>query len=714
MQHTILIIDDTPANLKLLHDVLTKEGYRIRIANSSVQGLQSAKSVPPDLILLDVQMPEMDGYTLCRELKADPLTNPIPIIFISASDEGAFNTVKAFEVGGIDYISKPFNAVEVLARIKNHLRLSILQKQIRESLATSQHMLQAVVNHSPTVVYIKDLDGRYLLANREFERILNVPEGSILGKTDLDIFPLKSAKLFRQEDQNVLRCDNHKQFEESIEVNGETRTYLSFKFPLQDENGENYAVGGISTDITSRKHAEAEMERLATYDNLTQLPNRTLLMALLEQTLLTLERDKTRNAILFLDLDNFKNINDSLGHHIGDELLKRVSERLRNCMRKQDTVARMGGDEFVVLLRNIKQPAEAAEVSNKIIGALEASFRLEGRDVFISPSIGIVITPDNGQDSQTLLRNADTAMYHAKAKGRNTFQFFTEEMNQGVLQRLETEKDLRIALKDGGILPYYQPKVDTRTGKIIGMEALARWHHPERGNISPGVFIPIAEESDLIFAVDRYILKAVIEQVGPLINEGLFDGRVSVNLGAHHFSREHLLEYIDELLVEHHFPANSLELELTEGSVMKNAEEAITLMYALRDRGIQLSIDDFGTGYSSLSYLKQFPANTLKIDISFIRDIEVSDKDKHLVEAIINLAHGLGLECIAEGVETLEQARILNEMGCDSLQGFLFRPAITFEEIVELLSVKDMYKVLDRPGQTRAVGNMPITKLKTA
>jgi len=714
MQHTILIIDDTPANLKLLHDVLTKEGYRIRIANSSVQGLQSAKSVPPDLILLDVQMPEMDGYTLCRELKADPLTNPIPIIFISASDEGAFNTVKAFEVGGIDYISKPFNAVEVLARIKNHLRLSILQKQIRESLATSQHMLQAVVNHSPTVVYIKDLDGRYLLANREFERILNVPEGSILGKTDLDIFPLKSAKLFRQEDQNVLRCDNHKQFEESIEVNGETRTYLSFKFPLQDENGENYAVGGISTDITSRKHAEAEMERLATYDNLTQLPNRTLLMALLEQTLLTLERDKTRNAILFLDLDNFKNINDSLGHHIGDELLKRVSERLRNCMRKQDTVARMGGDEFVVLLRNIKQPAEAAEVSNKIIGALEASFRLEGRDVFISPSIGIVITPDNGQDSQTLLRNADTAMYHAKAKGRNTFQFFTEEMNQGVLQRLETEKDLRIALKDGGILPYYQPKVDTRTGKIIGMEALARWHHPERGNISPGVFIPIAEESDLIFAVDRYILKAVIEQVGPLINEGLFDGRVSVNLGAHHFSREHLLEYIDELLVEHHFPANSLELELTEGSVMKNAEEAITLMYALRDRGIQLSIDDFGTGYSSLSYLKQFPANTLKIDISFIRDIEVSDKDKHLVEAIINLAHGLGLECIAEGVETLEQARILNEMGCDSLQGFLFRPAITFEEIVELLSVKDMYKVLDRPGQTRAVGNMSITKLKTA
>jgi len=694
MQHTILIIDDTPANLKLLHDVLTKEGYRIRIANSPVQGLQSAKSAPPDLILLDVQMPEMDGYTLCAELKADPLTNPIPVIFISAAHDGTLNTVTAFEVGGVDYIGKPFDAVEVLARIKNQLQLSILQKQVRESLATSQHMLQAVANHSPTVIYLKDLDGRYLLANREFERILNVPEGSILGKTDFDVFPRDAAESFQRDDQDVLQYGNHKQFEESAEISGELRTYLSFKFPLQDENGENYAIGGISTDITNRKRTEAKMERLATYDNLTQLPNRTLLMALLEQALLTSEREKTRNAILFLDLDNFKNINDSLGHHIGDELLKRVAVRLRDCMRKQDTVARMGGDEFVVLLQNIKKPSEAAEVSNKIIDALDTPFSLEGRDVFISPSIGIAITPDNGQDSQTLLRNADTAMYHAKAKGRNTFQFFTEEMNQGVLQRLETEKDLRVALKEGGILPYYQPKIDTRTGKITGMEALARWHHSERGNISPAVFIPIAEESDLIFSLDRYILTAVIEQVGPLINEGLFDGTVSVNIGAHHFSREYLLEYIDELLAEHHFPAKNLELELTEGSVMKNAEEAIKLMHALRERGIQLSIDDFGTGYSSLSYLKQFPANSLKIDISFIRDIESSDKDKHLVDTIINLAHGLGLTCVAEGVETLAQVKILDEMGCDTLQGFLFRPAIKFEEIVGLLSVEDMFTVL--------------------
>jgi len=283
VQRSILIIDDTPANLKLLHELLTKEGYRVRIANSPSLGLQSVRNVPPDLILLDIQMPEMDGYELCEELKKDSLTNTIPVIFISAA-HGALDTVKAFAVGGIDYISKPFDAVEVLARIKSHLKLSILQKQVRESLATSQHMLEAVVNHSPAAIYIKNLQGRHLLVNKEFEHFLNVPVGSILGKTDDQLFPQEVAELCQQVDQDVLKHGHHKQFEENIVINGELRTYLSSKFLLQDEKGENYAIGGISTDITSRKKAKVEMERLATYDSLTQLPNRTLLMALLEQT----------------------------------------------------------------------------------------------------------------------------------------------------------------------------------------------------------------------------------------------------------------------------------------------------------------------------------------------------------------------------------------------------------------------------------------------
>jgi len=692
-QHSILIVDDNPANLKLLNELLSNNGFRIRVANSALLGLQSIRSAQPDLILLDVKMPGMDGYTLCKELKKDPLTKAIPVIFISASD-GTLNTIQAFEVGGVDYIRKPFNTIEVLARIKNHLQLSLLQKQTQSSLETSQNMLEAMMDYSPAVIYIKDLNGRYLLVNKKFERICNIAKGESIGKSDHDLFAKHTADIFYSDDQSVLIHGHPREFEETIDNNGKQQTFLSLKFPLHAEDGNIYAVGGISTDITSRKQAESELEHLATYDTLTQLPNRSLLMALLSRTLAATERENSRHAILFIDLDNFKNVNDSLGHHTGDLLLKSVSQRLQECIRKKDTVARMGGDEFVLLLQHIKAPSEAAEVSNKIIQALEAPFTIENRTVFISPSIGIVISPDNGCDSQTLLQNADTAMYHAKAKGRNTFQFFTEEMNQRVLQRMETEKELRIALEADEIIPYYQPKIDTDTGKIIGVEALARWHHAEHGNISPGIFIPVAEESNLIFSVDRLILRTVIKQFGPLINEGLFDGTVSVNLGAHHFSRDYLLDYIDELLRDYHFPAKHLDLELTESSVMKNANEAIKLMHELQKRGIQISIDDFGTGYSSLSYLKQFPASSLKIDISFIRDINNSIKDMRLVESIINLAHSLELNCIAEGVETAEQAEILHAMNCDNLQGFLFEPAIEFEKIHDLLTTDKRYLVL--------------------
>jgi diguanylate cyclase (GGDEF)-like protein/PAS domain S-box-containing protein len=682
--HTVLIVDDNPSNLKLLHELLSSNGYRVRVADSPKLGLESARTTPPDLILLDIKMPEMDGYTVCQELKTDPKTQPIPIIFISAS-AGALNKIRAFEVGGMDYISKPFDAAEVLARIKNHLQLSILQKQTQNSLATSQHMLQAIMNNSPAVITIKDLDGRYLMGNKEFERVVNIANEDIIGKTDYEVFPKRTADALTKHDRDVINSTQHKQFEETIELDNGNQIYLSLKFPLTDSTGNNFAVCSISTNITMRKRAEEELEHLATYDTLTELPNRGLFMELLTRTLASSHRENTQHAILFIDLDNFKNVNDSLGHHIGDLLLKEVAKRLKDCTRGEDTVSRMGGDEFVLLLQRIKQPVEAVEVSKKIIQRLTPAFEIEGRSVYITPSIGIVISPDNGRDAQKLLRNADTAMYYAKNKGRNTYQFFTEEMNQRVLQRMEIEKELRIALKEKKIVPFYQPKIDIRSGKIIGIEALARWHHQEMGDINPDMFIPIADESELIIALDQHILKTAVEQIGPLINDGLFKGTVSINLTAQHFYRDHLLEYANQILEENHFPADQLEFEITEGSVMKNVDEAINLMQALHDRGIQLSIDDFGTGYSSLSYLKRFPVNSLKIDISFIRDLGKSGADKNLVASIINLAHGLELECIAEGVETTEQVDILQDLDCDTLQGFLFSRAIDFETIDHML-----------------------------
>lgn len=681
---TILIIDDNPSNLKLLHELLSNHGYRVRVADSPVLGLESAISTPPDLVLLDIKMPEMDGYQVCQNLKNNKSTASTPVIFISAS-AGALNKIKAFEVGGMDYINKPFDAAEVLARIENHLQLSILQKQTESSLTTSQDMLQAIMNNSPAVICIKDLEGHYIMANKEFEHVMGIMLSDILNKTDHDIFPKDIADTFVKHDKDVLNGTQHKQFEETIESEGRNQTYLTLKFPLKDSDGNNYAVCSILTDITMRKQAEAELEHLATYDTLTGLPNRSLFMELLTRTLASGDREDTMHAVLFIDLDNFKIVNDSMGHPVGDILLRKVAKRLKKCTREEDTVSRMGGDEFVLLIQRVKHPSDAAEVSSKIIQALTPAFEIEDRSVFITPSIGIVISPDNGKDAQKLLRNADTAMYHAKNKGRNTYQFFTEEMNQRVLKRMEIEKELRVALKEGAITPFYQPKIDTKTGKINGVEALSRWHHPELGNIVPDVFIPVAEEANLIISLDRHILDTTIKQFSPLIKEGLFNGTVSVNLTAHHFYRDHLLEFVSDKLSEYDFPADHLELEITEGSVMKNANEAIKLMHELHQRGIQLSIDDFGTGYSSLSYLKQFPVKSLKIDVSFIRDLNHSETDKNLVASIISLAHGLDLECIAEGVETVKQAQTLNQLGCNTLQGFLFSPAIEFDALGEYL-----------------------------
>lgn len=689
-QYTILIIDDNPSNLKLLHELLTQQNYRVRVSDSPILGLKSAKTEPPDLILLDIKMPEMDGYELCQELKKDATTKDIPVIFISAS-VGAINKIRAFEVGGMDYISKPYDVTEVLARINNHLQLSILQKQTQSSLATSQNMLQAVMNNSPAIIYLKDLDGQYLLVNKEFEQVVGVTNENVIGKTDYELFPKHTAEVFTKHDQDALNSNQHKQFEEILELEDGNQIYLSLKFPLKDADGNNFAVCGISTDITLRKHAEAELEHLATYDTLTELPNRGLFMELLTQALTSSKREHTRHALLFIDLDNFKIVNDSLGHHIGDLLLNEVAKRLKDCTRSGDTVSRLGGDEFVLLLQRITHPPEAAEVSKKIIQALKPGFEIENRTVYITPSIGIVISPDNGTNAQILLRNADTAMYQAKKEGRNTYQFFTEEMNRLVLQRMEIEKELRIALNHDHINPFYQPKIDAKTGIINGVEALSRWHHKELGNITPDKFIPIAEETNLTFALDRHILKTAVRQFSPLINNGLYKGTVSVNLTAVQFYRDHLLEFIDQILKEYDFPADHLDLEITEGSVMKNINKAITLMHNLNERNIELSIDDFGTGYSSLSYLKQFPAKSLKIDVSFICDINKNETNKNLVGSIINLAHGLGMKCVAEGVETIEQAKLLHQLECDSLQGFLFSAAVDFDTISSFLADKKKF-----------------------
>ncbi|MEW8144952.1 MAG: EAL domain-containing protein [Candidatus Thiodiazotropha endolucinida] len=684
-QHTILIVDDNQSNLELLYELLSREGYLVKAANSAHLGLNSALSSPPDLILLDIKMPEMNGYEMCAELKKKKVTESIPVIFISASSV-ALNKVEAFAVGGVDYIVKPFETSEVLARVKNHLQLSLLQKQTEQSLNTSQSMLQAIISHSPAIIFIKDIEGYYIMLNEEFERVTNIKIADAIGKTDDELFDKESAQIFRMHDNDAIEKAQHKQFEETLNFGDEERTFLSLKFPLINSQGKVFALCCISTDITQRKQAEVKLHHLATHDTLTQLPNRAAFMEILAHTVASGKRKGQRHAILFIDLDNFKNINDSLGHEIGDQLLKKTAERLKENIHIGDFVSRMGGDEFMLLLQDINHPQEAARVSEKIINAMSAVFEIGDQRIFITPSIGIATTSDDGIETQKLVRNADIAMYCAKSRGRNNYQFFTEEMNSTILQRMEIEREFRIALDKGQILPMYQPQIDIITGEIVGVEALARWHHPKLGTISPSVFIPIADEINLLYKLDHQIITQAIKDFAPLIKTGHFKGTVSGNVCPKNFKQKQLVEFIDEETGKYGFPKQNLGIEITENAMMKNTEQVIQLMTQIKEQHINISIDDFGTGYSSLSYLKQFPIQTLKIDISFIRDINKSLRDKNLVKTIIELAHGLGLDCIAEGVETTEQAQTLRELGCDRLQGYLFSRAIPFDEISLLLN----------------------------
>ena len=414
--------------------------------------------------------------------------------------------------------------------------------------------------------------------------------------------------------------------------------------------------------------------------NLTQFVER------LKFTLDTAIRNHQQSALMLLDLDRFKLVNDTLGHQLGDELLIQVARRLKQCVREVDTVSRLGGDEFTVILGTIQSSENAASVATKILVALNAPFVLSEREVFVSVSIGITVFPVDGDSVNLLIKNADTAMYHAKESGRNNYQYFSDTMNKKMIDELEMETNLRQAFKNGEFSLNYQPQFALKTKKLIGAEVLVRWNHPTLGWISPAVFIPYAEKSNLIIALGEWVLRTACTQAVSWQKSGLKLQPMSVNLSGMQLKQPDLLYKVAQILEETQFPAQLLELELTEGVLMANVEETITTLNKLKDMGIRLSIDDFGTGYSSLSYLKRFPIDTLKIDQSFIREITTSSDDSAIASTIIAMAHNLRLNVIAEGVETIEQANILLDKECDDVQGYFFSRPLCESDFCQLLT----------------------------
>jgi diguanylate cyclase (GGDEF)-like protein/PAS domain S-box-containing protein len=468
-----------------------------------------------------------------------------------------------------------------------------------------------------------------------------------------------------------------------VTADGSTRWVRTRSFPVRRDDGTLYRIVGLSQDITDRKKAEADIRHRAYHDELTGLPNRMLFSDRFAQTVDHVRRTGQTVALLFLDLDRFKTINDTLGHGVGDRLLQAVAERLRQSLRGGDTVARFGGDEFIVLIAGVDEGQDAALVAEKILQIMRPPFLLPPHELRISTSIGICIHPDDGEDIETLVKNADAALYRAKERGRNCYQLYSPALNALAVEQLALENDLRRALEHMEFLLHYQPEVELRSGRIVSVEALVRWQRPGREVLLPQQFISVAEDTGLIDPLGEWVLQSVCEQGRRWKAAGLGSLRVAVNLSPRQFEQKDLARVIERVLHHAGMEPSALELELTEGAVMRNAEAAADMLRDLKAMGVQIIIDDFGTGYSSLSYLKRFPVSALKIDKSFVRDVVTDPEDATIVKAVISMAHSLGLEVIAEGVETHAQLDFLRELQCDVVQGYLLGRPMPPEAVEE-------------------------------
>jgi diguanylate cyclase (GGDEF)-like protein len=450
----------------------------------------------------------------------------------------------------------------------------------------------------------------------------------------------------------------------------------------------------LEEEMSERQRYEEQISHMAYYDGLTGLPNRALFEECLKQRLLMNERQKAKTAVMFIDVDDFKRVNDTLGHSYGDKLLKKIAERLNSNTRKSDSItrhrendmySRRGGDEFTVMLSVIKEFEDAAVVAGRIIHAMSDPFMLDGREILVTVSIGIAIYPDDGEDVDTILKNADAAMYDAKERGKNNYQYYRHSMNATTLERLNIEGDIKKALERGEFILHYQPQVDTLTRKVVGVEALIRWKHPEKGMVSPLDFIPVAEQTGLIIPISDWVVETACRQNRIWQEEGVADIPVSVNLTSHQFQQKNFIKNLIDLLEKTGLPPQSLHLEITESTLMKNTEMSFVNLYELSHLGLSMIIDDFGTGYSSLSYLKRFPIHAIKIDRSFVKDINTSADDAAIASAIISMAHTMNIKVVAEGVETEEQLTFLQERGCDEIQGYLFSRPLPADEITTYL-----------------------------
>ncbi len=561
------------------------------------------------------------------------------------------------------------------------------RKQAEEALRQAEEKYRAIFEDAVVAIFQSTPDGRYTIANPAMARMLGYdsPEELVTSITDISQQVYVDPKSRGEFKRLLTKQGTVSDFECQIYRKDGSKMWISANARAVFKAGVLVGYDGMNEDITDRKVAEERVQYLAYYDALTDVPNRTLLQDRLSKALASARRQKDKVALLFLDLDRFKNINDSLGHALGDFLLQKVGERLKRWAREQDTVARLGGDEFLIVLTRIRDVADAAVAAERLMAAMTNEFIVQGNPLSISCSLGISIFPDHGESGEILIKNADAAMYSAKEKGRNNFRFFTEKMNAEVEERLTLENSLRLALERNELFLVYQPQMDMATGNIIGLEALLRWQHPELGLVPPDRFIRIAENSGLIMPIGEWVLRTACSQTRKWQDEGHAAVSVAVNVSAVQFRQEDFCNLIRRVLQETGLAPQYLELELTESLLLANADVTFSVLQELKAMGLTLAIDDFGTGYSSFSYLRQFRVSKLKVDRSFVRDVAVNPDDAAITSGIISMAKSLNLKVIAEGVETEAQMSFLRAHQCDEIQGYYFSKPLTVDKVADKL-----------------------------
>lgn len=722
---TVLVVDDDPMMRLLIREALERSGFSCHDAENGADALTTFGKVKPDVVLLDVMMPVLDGYATCTRLREDPSGKLVPILMLTGLDDSD-SIDRAFAVGATDFIGKPITWGMLAHRVRYILRAS----QAFRELAESRQRLEDAQRIAHLGSWDWQLAGRKMRWSDETYRILGLEPGAakpglrtMWSRVHPEERPWVREKLRKLQaseglDGRVVRI---------LRPDGELRQVQVQSMLVADASRVIVRMSGTILDVTDIQEAQRRIRYLAHHDETTGLHNRAYFMERLHEAVVYAKRYQRKIAVLSLDLDGFKRINDSLGHAAGNALLIAVARRLADSVRACDTLAgsgpdtesgrdevgslaRLDGDEFSVLVTGLGHYHDAAKVAQRLLEELRKPFVVSGQTLFVSASMGLALFPLDGEDAASLIANAGAALHFAKDQGRDNYQFYSRALNATALTKLAIESQLRHALEYGELRLHFQPQVQSRTGAITGFEALIRWQHPTRGLVPPSQFIPLAEEVGLIVPIGEWVLLAACRQAQALCAMG-YPVHVAINIASPHFRLGGLSDSVAAALRETHLSPAALELEVTESMLMHDADATLRTLSRLKEMGVRLAIDDFGTGFSSLSYLKRFPLDTLKIDRSFIKGLPKDAADAAIVEAIIAIANRLKFDVVAEGVETVEQLSFLQQRGCDVVQGFLFSRAVPVEDLTSLL-VNPRWRALAHLSLTDDTGGASIAQAR--